>query len=231
MPLLSSQPVLDSIFYKGVIVNEGGSDRVIYRSVYSSMFEKREYLFVDAFGKQAIKKIVKPLKDAKIRICTIADLDVLNSESIFKELLDAIDENDHSELLKSREEIAEAVEGMKEDVLVQSIKEDIKELDGKIGSIQDLTELRRELDKIKQKSGKWEIVKEKGIEGMPEKVQEKAKTLLKDLKKIGIFLPPIGMYMVLVGSNYQSHKWVMKLCIVSFIVNVTILISLTALMS
>ena len=24
----------------------------------------------------------------------------------------------------------------------------------------------------------------------------------------GMFVPPIGMYMVLVGSNYTSHKWV-----------------------
>ena len=48
---------------------------------------------------------------------------------------------------------------------------------------------------------------------------------------IGIFIPVIGMYMVLVGSNYQSHKWVMKLCIVSFIVNVAIPISLTALIN
>ena len=48
---------------------------------------------------------------------------------------------------------------------------------------------------------------------------------------IGILIPPVGMYMVLIGSNYQSHKWVMKLCIVSFIVNVAILLSLTALIS
>lgn len=80
----------------------------------------------------------------------------------------------------------------KEDVLVQNIKEDIKNLNKKIESIHDLTELRRELGKIKQKSGKWEIVKEKGIEGMPEKVQDKVKYLLNDLKKMGIFLLPVG---------------------------------------
>ncbi len=39
----------------------------------------------------------------------------------------------------------------------------------------------------------------------------------------GMFVAPIGMYMVLIGSNYSSHKSVMKLCIVSFIVNVAIL--------
>ena len=192
MPLLSSQPVLDSIFYKGVIINEGDSDRVIYRSVYASMYGKREHLFVDAFGKQAIKKIVKPLKDAKIRVCTIVDLDVLNSESVFKELLDAIDEKDHSELLKLRQKIAESVEEMKEDVLIEKIKEEVKELNEKLNSVNDLTEIRRELNKIKQKSGKWKIVKEKGIEGMPKEIQEDAKDLLKKLKKIGVFLPAVG---------------------------------------
>ena len=206
MPLLSSQPVLDAIFYKGVIVNEGGSDRVIYRSVYAGMYEKREHLFVDAFGKQAIKKIVKPLKDAKIRICTIADLDVLNSETIFKELLEAIDGNDHSKLLESRKEIAEAVEGIQEDVLLQNIKKDIRDLSEKIDPIQELTELRRELGRIKPKSGKWEIVKEKGIEGMPEEIQEKTKSLLRDLKKIGIFLPPVGELESWIKVDNQS--WV-----------------------
>ncbi len=192
IPILSSQPVLDSIFYKGVIINEGSSDRVVYRSVYSSLFEKREHLFIDSFGKQVIKKIVKPLKDAKIRVCAIPDLDILNSEIWFKELLDAIDENDHSELVKSRKEIAESVEGIKEEVLVQNTKNNIKVLNDRIDNILELTELRRELKNIRQKSGKWEIVKEKGIQGMPEEVREKAKTLLKDLKKIGIFLPPVG---------------------------------------
>ena len=46
---------------------------------------------------------------------------------------------------------------------------------------------------------------------------------------IGIFIPPVGMYMVLVGSNYQSHSWVVKLCIVSFIVNVAMLAALITL--
>ena len=46
-----------------------------------------------------------------------------------------------------------------------------------------------------------------------------------------LLTPPIGMYMVLVGSNYTSHKWVMKLCIVSFLANVIILTALIALTS
>jgi hypothetical protein len=43
---------------------------------------------------------------------------------------------------------------------------------------------------------------------------------------LDIFAPPIGMYMVLIGTNYQSHKWVVNLCIVSFIVNAAILLTL-----
>ena len=81
---------------------------------------------------------------------------------------------------------------MKEDVLVQNIKNDVSELNGRIDSIQDLAKLRSELKKIRKKSGKWEIVKEKGIKGMPKGIQEKAKILLNDLKKIGIFLPPVA---------------------------------------
>lgn len=43
---------------------------------------------------------------------------------------------------------------------------------------------------------------------------------------LGLFVPPIGMYMVLIGSDYQQHQWVMKLCVVSFIVNALILMLL-----
>lgn len=207
MPLLSSQPVLESIFYKGVIVNEGDSDRVIYRSVYSKMSDKREHQFVDAFGKQTIKKIIKPLKEAKIPVCAVADMDILNSETELKELIESLGSTDKlGEILQVRKEIAESVEGMNEETILKNINTDIQKLSGKLDSGIELKYVRRELENIKQESGKWKSIKEKGIEGIQEPHKEKAKNLLDDLKKIGLFIPPVGELesWILV----ENEKWI-----------------------
>lgn len=40
---------------------------------------------------------------------------------------------------------------------------------------------------------------------------------------IDSFLPLVGMYVVLIGTDYQSHEKIMKLCIVHFCLNLLII--------
>ena len=40
---------------------------------------------------------------------------------------------------------------------------------------------------------------------------------------IGAFFPAIGMYIVLVGTDYESHNRVLKLCIANWFINILIL--------
>lgn len=86
-PLLSSQRVLQTIFHKGAIVCEGGTDRAVYRSVGVNEFDEQDIIFVDALGKQAIKNITRPLTEAGIPVVAIVDFDILRNRGQFKQLL------------------------------------------------------------------------------------------------------------------------------------------------
>lgn len=45
---------------------------------------------------------------------------------------------------------------------------------------------------------------------------------------IGSFVPVVGMYMVLVGTDYESHDRVFKLCLVNWLLNLILVFFLVA---
>jgi len=111
-PLLSSQPIQDSIFYRGVVVCEGDYDRCLYEAVCAKKFQDKNILFVHAFNKQTIESVVRILKDAAIPVCAVVDFDVLNSESDFSELLTSFGgKMDLTTALDARKNISEFVNG------------------------------------------------------------------------------------------------------------------------
>ena len=52
-----------------------------------------------------IKDVVTLLRNANIRVCTIVDMDVLNSEEVFEKLLESFYDNVPGNLLLSSEEL------------------------------------------------------------------------------------------------------------------------------
>ena len=194
MPLVSSQPIQESIFYRSVIVCEGDKDRVVYKGVYSQEFDKREHLFVGAFGKHAIKKIIEPLRAANIPVCAVTDIDILNSETVFKELIESLrPSEDFSAFLQIRRNVAKSVEGMDETQVFENIKVEVQKLSENLkNNTVNLTEVRRSLVRIHEGSSKWKIIKKNGLDEIPKDVRGDAKTLLKDLKEIGLFVVPVG---------------------------------------
>ena len=52
-----------------------------------------EVLFIHGHNKHMIKDVVTLLRNANIRVCTIVDMDVLNSEEVFEKLLESFYDN------------------------------------------------------------------------------------------------------------------------------------------
>ena len=88
-PLLSSQPILESIFYKGVIVCEADSDRCIYQTVAEKELNNEEILFVHSHNKQTLKNVVSILEPATIPVAAVVDFDIINEEKTLQELLES----------------------------------------------------------------------------------------------------------------------------------------------
>lgn len=86
-PLLRSQRVLDSAFHTGIVICEGGSDRVVYEAVARSEHDETEIQFVDGLGLSSLDKIARAAADANIPVAAIVDLDILNPHRDLTDLL------------------------------------------------------------------------------------------------------------------------------------------------
>jgi len=92
-PLLSSQPVLDALFHRGVVVCEGDPDRAVYQTIAHKLLEDiggGEILFIHTNGKGAAKMPLKLLQDAGTPVCAIVDFDIVNSDEPLKPYTDNV---------------------------------------------------------------------------------------------------------------------------------------------
>ncbi len=192
-PLLSSQPVLDSFFQKGVAICEGDPDRALYQTVMHSDFASNggdEILFVHTNGKDAIRIPAELMKRAGIPVCAIVDIDVMNSSDVLKPLADVFDRDLWGKIKASRDEIAAVVDSASEshllDALVSALKKWLDE------AHDDLRHARREVQALAKKASKWDDVKESGIRYFDENSIVIARELLSQCAEAGIFVVPVG---------------------------------------
>ncbi|SHK56144.1 ATP-dependent nuclease [Chryseobacterium polytrichastri] len=212
-PMLSSQRILEAIFHKGVIVCEADADRIVYQSVSTLLFNNQEVLFVHSHNKQTLKDVAKLLKDTKIPVGVICDIDLLNDETDFKNLILSVTNNTVSEALTiKRREIADSINNSNEEELLKNIQEKIIEfqeqlkngehrLGGAIGAI----------NRIRKETSKWSIPKSNGINGFEESIQTTVISLIHELNELNIFLVPVGELegWIDVGTK-RKNKWIIK---------------------
>lgn len=169
-PLLSSQPVLESVFYKGVVVCEADSDRCLYQAVATIEFSNPEVLFIHGHNKHMIKDVVTLLRNANIRVCTIVDMDVLNSEEVFEKLLESFYDNVPGNLLLAQKSFFAAVESKSEAEVLQALLVEVAAFQNALSAKQhsSLSGARGALTRIQKGISKWSQVKkqtyQKGIE-------------------------------------------------------------------
>jgi hypothetical protein len=191
-PLLSSQPVLESIFHRGVAVCEGDSDRVIYQTVALKQFQNEEILFIHAHSKQAIRNVINLIKPSGIPVCAIVDLDILNTEKEFKDLVSALC-NQVNIFVTSRNNIAQRVTLNKTDKdLINGLIADLNEFSQELNENYPLNLARTKMNNIHRGLNRWKDVKDKGLEGIQVEPRNEATILINDLMSLGLFVVPVG---------------------------------------
>lgn len=164
-PLLSSQPVLDSLFQRGVAVCEGDPDRAVYQTVAHEHLREMggdDVLFIHANGKDAIATPLKLLRDAGTPVCAIVDIDILNSEHVLVEILRTLSTTPPSdELRELRRNIAEVIEKTTEEQLIADLR---KSVDSWLSGVHtELRRTRKDLEALTQGATKWAVVKSRGL--------------------------------------------------------------------
>ncbi|HVA69242.1 MAG TPA: AAA family ATPase [Candidatus Binataceae bacterium] len=84
-PLLRSTGVLNALFHEGAVVCEGDTDRAFYQEINERLlFEKSGgadgCLFLNAHGKEPIRRIVEPLRKMGIPAAAIVDIDIIKGD-------------------------------------------------------------------------------------------------------------------------------------------------------
>lgn len=210
-PLLSSQRVLEAIFYKGVVVCEADADRCVYQTVSVREFDDQNILFVHAHNKQVIKDVVRLLKEATIPTCAITDMDIMNSKVDFKNLLEALnDGNVCDSILEMRKKVAMTIEDVSEDDILKKLEENVTDLLEQLKENRhQLSGARGALNRIRGEASKWSGVKKHGIAGILEKDQETAKDLVVKAKEFGLFIVPVGELEGWLNlDTRQKNKWI-----------------------
>lgn len=195
-PLLSSQPVMDALFHKGVVVCEGDADRSVYQTIAhsSSLLGKdvgEDILFIHSNGKDAAESPIKLLREAGTPVCAALDLDLLNSQTLFFNIIKALTASDPNQsLLQLRETVANSVEATNEAARIQSIRDKVSAWLAQNHT--DLRQVRRSLKSIADEGSSWSRVKKLGINFFQGNDHGNINVLISKLNEIGLFLAPCG---------------------------------------
>ncbi|MEO0952690.1 MAG: TOPRIM nucleotidyl transferase/hydrolase domain-containing protein, partial [Pseudomonadota bacterium] len=193
-PLLSSQPVLESIFFHGVAVCEADSDRLYYQTVAALAHDEHEVHFLHAHNKQTLKDVVKLLRDASIPCAAIADIDLLNSNADLSALVESFGHSPPpSEVINDRNAVAAAIEGRTDDEILEALGDGAKEFLDQLGNGEhSLSGARSALRRLDASSSRWNVIKLRGVDALDEPIKSQAARLIDRLKSIGIFIVPVG---------------------------------------
>lgn len=212
-PVLSSQRILSSIFFKGVVVCEADADRAVYQAVAHVEHEEQGFFFVHAHNKQTIPRVVQALRGAGVPVCAIVDIDVLNSLADLGHLLEALTEpSDLPRIEQLRAKVATAVEGMSEDELLANVTADVLKLAGQLqAGDHNLSGAKGALNRLRKSASKWTSLKAGGIAALPVRLRPTARAVLKRSKTYGLFVVPKGELesWIDVGTR-RKRKWVIR---------------------
>lgn len=193
-PMLSSQRVLEAIFHKAVIVCEADADRIVYQTVATLHHNNQEVLFVYSHNKQTLKDVAALLIATQIPVGIIADIDILNDETDFKNLFHAVTQTEAPiELLTKRKEIAESVDNSSEQEALDKLKSNISEFLEQLSKNEHtFGGAKGALNRIRKEASKWANPKKNGLEGFNEEIRIKVIELINELNKENIFIIPVG---------------------------------------
>jgi len=209
-PVLSSQRVMEGIFYKGVVVCEADADRSVYQSVASVCHQSNgNILFIHAHNKQTLPLVVGALRQAGIPCVAIADIDILHGDNDIWSVYKALTQHEYSEELEElRSSIDTYVESRPENEVFEQMKSSVQEFVQQLDEGgHDLEGAKSALKRIYKNAGKWSVVKQNGVEWFDTKHQADINRLIEALNKVGLFIVPVGELEGWIDLGVRKGRW------------------------
>lgn len=195
-PLLKYSNIMASLFHKSVVLCESDSDCKMYSIIESHIKQKQqkysETLFIHCGGKHRMAKIITALRSLNIEVKLIADIDVLNDETVFKGIVGSFG-IDYATMREDYNNIVSNLHSPKEKVNRNSAKATINQiLDGS-----KATDLSRgeigEIEEAVSTISKWKVIKTSGSSAIPAgNATASFRKINQLLKDNGVFIVPVG---------------------------------------
>ncbi|GAA3843082.1 ATP-dependent nuclease [Amycolatopsis tucumanensis] len=195
-PVVKHFAILRGLFYEGVVVCESDGDCTYYRAALEAARQdgvspQERLLFCHCNGKARMYRMVESVRDTKVPVACIVDIDFLQNDNDFTRLLNAYGES-AEDFAAPRNIVSAAVEqlGMKIDRSVAKMK--INEI---LAAKNSSTISRGEVDRITEvvapQSG-WKLFKRGGKRLLSGDAAVAFNQLDEKLREIGIFIVAEG---------------------------------------
>lgn len=195
-PLLKHSNIMSSLFHKQVVLCESDSDCKMYSIIESHLKRKgdkySETLYIHCGGKHRMAKIIKALKMLNVNTKLIPDIDVLNDEKVFRDIVDAVGlewntiSTKYKTIVSNLHSPKESIKRSEATVVIEQI----------LSSSQNALLSGKEIDAIRdalKTVSKWSALKEYGISAIPRGDATTAfDSMNSTLKEKGIFIVPVG---------------------------------------
>lgn len=192
-PVLLSQPVMEAVFRRGVVLCEGDPDRAIYQAVAGLSdlrVQAEEIHFLHTNGKDGMHVIVELLRGMNVPTAAIVDIDVLNGPDVLGRLwLAQAGQEIPAEIESARRAFHAAVERTPESELLAVLRSNVQEWCTRPDP--SLRAARKRLREIAVASSMWRAVKRDGYVAAPGG-SDAFGAVRAAAEKVGIFIVPTG---------------------------------------
>ena len=195
-PLLKYSNIMASLFHQSVVLCESDSDCKLYSIIENHLMQEAgrysETLFVHCGGKHRISKIVTALRSLGINVKIIADIDVLNDESVFKGITNSFGikwseiQPYYSDVVNNLHSPKERIKRVDAKTIINTILDKHKDI---YVSNNDLSEIEEAIKTI----SKWTPLKKGGISVLPSgNATNSFKHIDQILQDNGFYIVPVG---------------------------------------
>lgn len=195
-PLLKHSNIMSSLFHQHVVLCESDSDCKLYSIIESHLKRKAdkysETLYIHCGGKHRIAKIAKALKLLNIDTKLIPDIDVLNDENVYRNIVEAFGiewasiESKYNTIVGNLHSVKENVKRSEATAMIEQV----------LSSSKNPTLSKKEIETIKEALktvSKWAALKEFGTNAIPRGDATVAFDSMNTiLKEHGVYIVPAG---------------------------------------
>jgi predicted ATP-dependent endonuclease of OLD family len=191
-PLLSNFSILESLFYRGVILCEGDTDRIFYRSLINKVRDNNEeILFINTNGVGVMKKIIPLIKESNVPFELILDFDVILKNDELKSIVHLITDQS-SEIISDYKNVLQNIYGKSEEELKMELLNKMNDLVSSPETNElTFTQLKKVIENI-PKMSRYSDTKRHGTNAFDSNNKALVDELITKLSNVGIFIVPVG---------------------------------------